>query len=268
MKREEREYEEAVPEATRKARLEQQAANLMSLPLEIREMVMLKMSPVDMYMLYKAVNNQEFRQWCDEYFWNYAISQLFPGFVVPKYMTVYPRHMFLAYVAEKEMFDRNTNEEFRDTNHELPDVNFEYDLAMEDDNRVTFAMEISSLYIDEHDDERLRISLIFRTFMATLPSASDAYFGVFHRYGNYSAEMRGSIEYIRNFVREHLFYLFREGYFWRFLFDRDGPDLYRPIYTKIPFAIGCHICGSPEVTGYSAEDPSKLLCGPGCVGKN
>ena len=30
------------------------------------------------------------------------------------------------------------------------------------------------------------------------------------------------------------------------------------------FLIGCHLCGSPAVTGYSAEDPSKLLCGPVC----
>lgn len=29
------------------------------------------------------------------------------------------------------------------------------------------------------------------------------------------------------------------------------------------FHIGCHICGQ-VATGYSAEDPSKLLCGPIC----
>ena len=96
MKRDEREYDEDLPDATRKARLEEEAATLLSLPKDVRKIIMIKLKPIDMYALYSGVKNYAFKKWCDDHFWDYALRTLVPDVRPPEHM-VHPRWRFFAF---------------------------------------------------------------------------------------------------------------------------------------------------------------------------
>jgi len=235
MKREEREYAEIVPEATRKARLEQQANTLLDLPKDVRKMIMIRLKPIDMYVLYSGVDNYAFKKWCDDYFWDYAFRQLFPN-VTPEANMVHPRWRFFAYAlaaldvqpsATLRFIDMRQNYVNRDTIRVILTYDARFVVHVEEE-AVNFGTFIINMYIRHYDSlpviERLENLLRVITFSDTelLPA---------------------------------LFYeIFRRGYKLHVLL-RPGQR----------FFLGCHICGSPAVTGYSAEDPSKLLCGPSCT---
>lgn len=242
-KREEREYEEVVPEATRKARLEQEAKTLLDLPKDVRKMVMIRLKPIDMYALYSGVDNYVFKKWCDQHFWDYALRQVFPH-VTPAVNMVHPRWRFFAHA----LTTLDSLGDSRLTNLEFERLN---------DNRQT----LSIVRIDEvrwpNDGKQLSIqfrpnNVIVGQFVLQLVIESN----------NEIPHIMTTVGGYRNvqIKLDHLpaiFYrLFESGYKLR-------------IYGKGTYhLLGCHLCGSPAVTGYCAEDPSKLLCGPECVGKN
>lgn len=263
MKREEREYAEVVPEATRKARLEQEATTLLNLPKDVRKLIMIQMDPIDMYMLYAGVQNHAFRRWCDEEFWSFAFPRIFPDATAPSYMRSNPRQKFFAYVIERNLFEVPQSIELRDTRMSYPDINVEYENITEES--VKLDIEILGRIEDDRDGEKQIASAMFQGFMQTHMDIGDSNFKVYRFSRHYLVNIQGPVAEMRKFLRAEIFRLFRSGYGYRTVFFRNDTEVYRGIRATLPFLTGCHLCGSPTVTGYSAEDPSKLLCGPGCT---
>jgi hypothetical protein len=229
MKRDEREYVEDIPEATRKARLEEEAANLMSLPKEIRAMLMMKMEPVDMYMLYKAVDNANFKQWCDVFFWDYAFRQRFPDIAPPRQMSVNPRHRFFAHVLENALFVEPQSMEFRDTRSRYPDVNVEYENITAEE--VVIDIEVMALDLRPGEYEKQIVSAMSRGYLDTCGSGTE--FTISRFSTHYNLQLNGRIEDLRRFLRFEFFRLFQSGYGYRVVFFRDDDEVYRGIQEKL-----------------------------------
>jgi hypothetical protein len=241
MKRDEREYEEEeeTPSSTQKARLEEEAASLLSLPNDIRKMVMMKMKPIDMYVLYDAVNNYGFKKWCDTQFWDYALRQLAPDYVPPEYMR-HPRWRFFSYTLANLFFDRkNPLRAAVFINPRIPDT---------DDITVHVRYQsVEFLFLKTRVDVGRFLFDTHVTNTNTMPHIL-------------TEEGQDSTIYVRPGTRVVIavcyYHFFSLGYKYAVYRSR-GRE----------FLLGCHLCGR-EAKGYSAEDPSKLLCGmPGCSSK-
>jgi hypothetical protein len=239
-KRDEREYDEQLPEGTRKARLEEEAATLLSLPSDIRKMVMIKLHPIDMYALYSGVDNYAFKKWCDRHFWNWALPVLLPDYEPPAYM-VHPRWRFFSYTLASLFFNRTyplRNAYF--VNPRVP-ANVDDGISIHiGSNGTSFSfqkthVDIGRFLFDTHvansgDLPNIRTALGSPDATVTvLPTTRVIIAACYYRFFGLG------LKYSVNASTDH------------------------------EFAIGCHLCGSTAVTGYSAEDPSKLLCGRECT---
>jgi hypothetical protein len=236
MKRDEREYEEEIPETTQKARLEKEAASLLSLPTDTRRMVMMKLKPIYMYALYAGVDNEEFKRWCDYQFWDWAFFQMFPGAAVQETMR-HPRWKFFAHAIATRMSSQTHNSVGFVNPRRYSDLdNVEIEFTRKNGPlRVTFYRlieKIGTFLFNLYVQLYRMVPVILRD---TRP-------------------IRLQIEFVYDYdiLAQILYQLFNFGY---------------KFYVDLPwgreFNIGCHICGQ-AANGYSAEDPSKLLCGPTC----
>ena len=238
-KRDEREYAEEIPEATRKARLEEEAATLLSLPKDVRKMVMIKLKPIDMYALYSGVDNYAFKKWCDQHFWDYALRTLFPDTDPSEHM-VHPRWRFFSY-ALAERWSRGRIIAFEKPHPDRLDV--DWALLVE----ITLRDSGNTLRVSFD-----RSDLSFASFLIQLYIAQQPQVPLIERVGTFT----GSIDYVVS--KERVITILYKLFTLRYKFVAKPGD-----YERV-FFLGCHLCGSSAVTGYSAEDPSKLLCGPVC----
>jgi hypothetical protein len=240
MKRDEREYAEEIPEATRKARLEQEAATLLSLPKDVRKMVMIQLKPIDMYALYSGVDNYAFKRWCDDHFWNWALSRLLPDYEPPAYMT-HPRWRFFSYMLASLFYDRSRP--LRSAYFVNPRV------PANVDDGISIHVGIRGIVFSF---AKIRVDIgrfLFETHVANngdLPNIATAL-------GPPDATVT-VLPTTRVVIAACYYHFFSLGFKYQVIKTGDRE-----------FAIGCHLCGSPAVTGYCAEDPSKLLCGRECT---
>jgi hypothetical protein len=252
MKRDEREDDGGVqrPGPRRKARLQAQATYMMRLPREIRAMIMMKLEPYQQYILYNEVDDMRFKEWCDRDFWNYALDREFAGTKIETpHMASNPRWQYFTYVVHRTMFKSHDEVTFQ---RDLPDGTFERIDEMHALERGTgFAFNLSvnlayviPMIVNAQLKTRGRIPMI------TISTIDD---------GGY-LEYRMTLEMQSNrFAFELIYMFFSKGFSWRIMIavgDDDGE------YAE-DYSINCHICGK-TATGYVAEDPSKLLCGPRC----
>jgi hypothetical protein len=240
MKREEREYAEVVPEATRKARLEQQANTLLDLPKDVRKMIMIQMDPIDMYALYSGVDNYAFKKWCDQHFWDYALRTRYPYVRAQQHM-VHPRWRFFAYtLTQLDALDDSR----------LNDLEFE----RLNDNRQT--LSIVSIREVRWPQDGKQLSIQFRPNNVIVGQfALQLFVGSNNEIPDIMTNYDGyrNIQITLDQLPPIFYRLFELGYKLRIW------------HNETYHLLGCHLCGSPAVTGYSAEDPSKLLCGPTCT---
>lgn len=236
MKRDEREEEEEIepsPGPRRKARLEEEAKTLMSLPKEIREMIMLKLDPIDMYALYSGVDNYDFKKWCDDYFWGRAFSRVFPAFVQQPHMR-HPRWTFFAATLAKEhVTGKKGALRFFIGANPVDTILVTKGVDM-DDTEILFQrqrVDIGRLLFDHFVRIRNEVPTI----------VDDMGF------------RRMKFPFSVKPLAELLYHIFAAGYKYRV-----------NLSNRRSFFLGCHICGSATITGYSADDPTKLLCGPAC----
>jgi hypothetical protein len=229
-----------VPEATRKARLEQQAKTLLDLPKDVRKMIMIQMDPIDMYALYSGVDNYAFKKWCDDHFWNWALPRLLPDYEPPAYM-VHPRWRFFSYTLASLFFDRARP--LRSAHFVDPGVPANVDLGISIRNGLKgAAFSFAKTRVDIG-------RFLFETHVANnndLPHIATTL--------GYPDATVTVLPTTRVLIAACYYHFFGLGF--KYSVHR-GSDY--------EFSIGCHLCGSPAVTGYSAEDPSKLLCGPECT---
>jgi hypothetical protein len=248
MKRDEREYVEDIPEATRKARLEEEATTLLSLPKDIRKMVMMKLKPIDMYALYSGVDNYAFKKWCDDQFWDYALRAMFPDVRAPEEM-VHPRWRFFAYALAKRLSRRGLM--FEKPYSDRPEMDWVLivDVSLHNAGSVLQnAGRVLHVSFDRHD-------VSFGSFLIQLYIEQQSQIPIVERNGTFT----GSIEYVPSDERNTKI-LYR-------LFTLRYKLIVRPGRRQREFLLGCHLCGSPVVAGYAKEDPTKLLCGRECVNK-
>lgn len=232
MKREEREYAEVVPEATRKARLEQEAATLMSLPKDIRTMLMMKLKPIDMYALYRGVDNVEFQRWCDTEFWYHAIRRDYNGHL-KQMMADNPffgefgqnlKWLFFSHALPHEITLRKygQSETFEFAGANLENARLRLDFASPDEaprmwqvqlnfdeTLVDFAARLYRLMV--HDAQR--VLTVSRGWQGTIIFSTET-----------------------NFIVPNILYMLFEAGYYLIIRHKNKPV----------FLLGCHLCCSPD----------------------
>jgi hypothetical protein len=243
MKREQVEHNSPGPR--RKARLERQATYMMSLPREIRTMIMMKLEPYQQFILYSEVEDMDFKRWCDEEFWAYALHREFRRRVKMEtpHMVENPRWLYFTYVVHRHMFKSHDEVTFQ---KDLADGTFErVEMYSFGDTRTSLGLTTTTnmlQFVLQLVNARLKHSL--RVPLMTIETIDD-----------------GGLEYhitlgdANRLCFELIYMFFSKGFSWYKMVEY-------PDYGE-EYLINCHICGK-AATGYDAEDPTKLLCGPAC----
>lgn len=248
-KREGEGFSDENPAVRRKAKLEREATWLMGLPKDIRRMIMMKLEPHHQFILYNEVTDQSFKQWCDEDFWNYALGRIRPVKVYA-FMAKHPRWRYFTYVIQREMFKRRENIYF---GKERPD-GIPISVEMRAFEQTSLVIHVSRNWPELV--MKLVEQMLKREHVPLMNISSyedDSEVGiVFH-------------EDSRQLCFELIFQLFSAGFSWHkpveFMKSREDGTVFE---FQSDYEINCHICGK-VATGYSAENPTKLLCGPACA---
>lgn len=243
-----REAIELSPEPRRRARLEAQATYMMSLPRDIRTMIMMKLEPYQQYMLYKEVSDDRFKKWCDGEFWSYALPREFPEHALGEgpEMTKHPRWRYFTYVIYQEIFSRKKEIFF---GKDVPN-GLHVSVEMNAFHNTSLAIRVSRnwpayiMWLLEKLLTRNKHVPLVNIGTFTDPEEDTEIHFTIH-------------EDARRICFELIFNLFSKGFSWyKYLDDLADED-------QENYEINCHICGK-VATGYAAEDPTKLLCGPAC----
>jgi hypothetical protein len=245
-KREEREYSKELRQGARqRPRVDEEVFFLMGMPPDVRRIIMMKLDFEELGMLYRSSTSQDFRDWCDRDFWNYAFRQRFPDENVPDYMRENPRWLFYTYSIEARMYeDYSVFTEFRHVRDAIPNYVFYYHSVLDwqkrkRDDALRIDLRISAPYVGQNVAEKKETMIIFSRFLELDREVRNEdlwNFEVTSEEDGQSIEIFGLVAQVRAFVRQQMFRLFELGLGYISFWEReDGPDVLRSIRGKLPF---------------------------------